>query len=412
MTLTDRLKAWATNNLPFIFSLLRTLKPILVLKEFALVTRFDDVQEVLSRPDELGVTYAEKMSVVTNGGNFFLGMENTPTYTRDVSNMRIVVRRDDVDTKIAPMIERLSDEIISNKQGKLDAVQDFTKVVPARFVRDYMGIAGPTEAELIDWTTYMFQYLFFPNNPKDDDAKAVSYAEKCRNYLDRLIAERKQDPQPSDDIIARCLALQQSATPGMTDLDIRNNLIGIIIGAIPTTSKCAALVIDYLLDHPASLASAQDSARGGDNLIIRQYVLEALRFNSFGAGVFRIANQDYTIAKGCFRSKKIKKGTTILAATQSAMLDGRKLDSPGRFQLDRPRSAYMHFGYGMHCCFGEHINLVQIPIIVSALLKLPDLRRSEGAKGALQYRGPFPESLMLEFGAPPQPERKQSGQAQ
>ena len=364
-----------------------------------MVTRVDDVQEVLSRPDVLGVTYAEKMSVVTDGANFFLGMENSPTYTRDVSNMRIVVRRDDLDSIIAPMIERLSDEIISSKEGKLNAVRDFTKLVPARFVRDYMGIAGPTEAELIDWTTYMFQYLFFPNNPEDVDAKAISYAEKTRNYLDQLIAERKQATQPSDDIIARCLALQQSETPGMTDLDIRNNLIGIIIGAVPTTSKCAALVIDYLLDHPALLASAQDAARRGDNDAVRQTVLEALRFNSFGAGVFRIAKQDYTVAKGRFRSKKIKKGTTILAATQSAMLDGRKLDKPGRFQLNRPGYTYMHFGYGMHRCFGEHINLVQIPIMVSALLKLSGLRRAEGDKGVLQNRGPFPESLMLEFDA-------------
>lgn len=396
MTLFDRLKEWAANNLPFIFSLLRFLKPILVFKEFALVTRFDDVQEILSRPDVFGVTYADKMGVVTNGGNFFLGMDNTPTYTRDVSNMRIVVRRDDLENIIAPMIQRLSGEIISNSQGKLDAVQDLTKIVPARFVRDYMGIAGPTEAELIDWTTYMFQYLFFPNNPEDVDVAAVSYAAKARDYLDQLITERKQNPQPSDDIIARCLALQRSAIPGMTDLDIRNNLIGIIIGAIPTTSKCAALVIDYLLDHPALLASAQEAARSGGNGAMRQYVLEVLRFNSFGAGVFRITNRDHKVARGCFRSTKIKKGTTVLAATQSAMLDRRKIESPNRFRLDRPNYAYMHFGYGMHTCFGEHINLVQIPIIVSALLRLPGLRRAEGV---MQYRGPFPESLVLEFDA-------------
>ncbi len=397
MTLIDRLKAWVANNLPFIFSLLRSLKPILVFKEFALVTRFDDVQEILSRPDVFGVTYAERMAVITNGGNFFLGMDNTPAYTRDVSNMRIVVRRDDLETIIAPMIQRLSSEIISNSQGKLDAVQGLTKIVPARFIRDYMGIPGPTEAELIDWTTYMFQYLFFPDNPEDVNATAVSYAAKARNYLDQLIKERKQNPQPSDDSLARCLALQQAETPGMTDLDIRNNLIGIIIGAIPPTSKCAALVIDYLLDHPTLLVSAQDAARSGDNGTMRQYVLEALRFNSFGAGVRRIANRDYIVARGCLRSKTIKKGTIVLAATQSAMLDRRKIESPSRFRLNRPSYAYMHFGYGMHTCFGEHINLVQIPIIVSALLKLPGLRRTEGV---MQYRGPFPESLMVEFDAP------------
>ncbi len=156
-------------------------------------------------------------------------------------------------------------------------------------------------------------------------------------------------------------------------------------------------MIDYLLDHPTLLVSAQDAARSGDNGTMRQYVLEALRFNSFGAGVRRIANRDYIVARGCLRSKTIKKGTIVLAATQSAMLDRRKIESPGRFRLNRPSYAYMHFGYGMHTCFGEHINLVQIPIIVSALLKLPGLRRAEGI---MQYRGPFPESLMLEFDAP------------
>jgi len=400
MALTDRLKAWAANNLPFVFSLLRTLKPILVFREFALVTRFDDVQEVLSRPDAFDVTYAEKMGVVTDGGNFFLGMSDTPTYTRDVSNMRIVMHRGDLETIISPMIKRLSSEIILDSRGTLDAVQELTKLVPARFVRDYMGIAGPTEAELIDWTTYMFQYLFFPNNPAEVDAAAVSYAAQARDYLDQLIAERKQNSQGVDDIIARCIALQKSETPGMTDLDIRNNMIGIIIGAIPTTSKCAALVIDYLLDHPVLLASAQDAARRDDDVSIRQTVLEALRFNSFGAGIFRVATEDYRLARGYLRSRRIKKGTTVLAATQSAMLDGRKVERPGRFRLDRPAHAYMHFGYGMHTCFGAHINLVQIPIIVSAMLKCPGLRRAEGEKGVMQYRGPFPDSLTVEFDTP------------
>ena len=397
MNIVIKIKSWAANNLNVIFFILRNICPIIVLNKLTIITRFDDVQEVLSRPDVFDVTYAENMSVVTNGGNFFLGMNNTPTYTRDVSNMRIVVRRDDLHTIIAPMIEQLSHKIISDNHGKLDAVRDLTKVVPARFVRDYMGIAGPTEAELIDWTTYMFQYLFFPDNPKNDDATAISYAVKARDYLDKLIAERSKSTKVSDDVIARCLALQKSATPGMTNLDIRNNLIGLIIGAIPTTSKSAALVIDYLLDHPALLASAREAASNGDIDTIRQYVLEVMRFNAFGPGVFRIANQDYTVAKGYFRSKKIKKGTKVLVATQSAMLDGRKLKSPRRFRLNRPSYVYMHFGYGMHNCFGAHINLVQIPIIVSALLKCPGLRRAEGPAGVMKYRGPFPDSLMVEF---------------
>jgi cytochrome P450 len=397
MPFTDSLPTLVQKHLPFFLGILRTFKPIVTIKGYTAVTRFTDVQEVLSRPDVFGVTYAKKMGVVTDGGNFFLGMDNTPTYTRDVSNMRILIRREDIETVIAPMITRLAAAEVARHSGSLDVVQDISGAVPARFVKEYMGIPGPSENDMIEWTTYLFQYLFFPNNPKDVDTKAAVYAKALREYLGGLLAVRKMETGAADDTIARSFALQRSGTLGMSDLDIRNNLIGIVIGAIPTTSRCVALVIDYLLDHPGLLASAQSAACNNDIALLRQYVLECLRFNSFGAGSFRIAKEDYVLASGTLRSTKIKKGDQVIALTQSAMLDGRQLDCPGDFKLDRPLHHYMHFGYGMHTCFGYYINLVQIPIIVAAILKRPHLRRIKNT--AMQYRGPFPISLPVEFDA-------------
>ena len=57
----------------------------------------------------------------------------------------------------------------------------------------------------------------------------------------------------------------------------------------------------------------------------------------------------------------------------------------------------MHFGYGMHTCFGQYINMVQIPMIVKALLRCKNLRRASGAPGKVQYQLAFPVSLHLEF---------------
>ena len=81
-------------------------------------------------------------------------------------------------------------------------------------------------------------------------------AAKTRAYLDALIAERKRDRGRCDDVSERCLAMQDAGLPGMDDLSIRNNLIGLIIGAIPTTSKSAVLTLDYLLSHPELLPNA------------------------------------------------------------------------------------------------------------------------------------------------------------
>jgi cytochrome P450 len=78
-------------------------------------------------------------------------------------------------------------------------------------------------------------------------------------------------------------------------------------------------------------------------------------------------------------------------------LDGRALDDPKSFRLDRPDYHYMHFGYGMHTCFGQYINMVQIPMIIKALLRKKNLRRVPGEDGKVSYQNSFPTSLHLAF---------------
>src|SRR5689334_8166618 len=94
MAFLDRLKQHTVQYPEPIFAILRRVKPILIVKNFALVTRFEDVQEVLMRDEIFQVTYGEKMRIVTGGRDFFLGMQDSPAYTRDVSHMRSVVRRE------------------------------------------------------------------------------------------------------------------------------------------------------------------------------------------------------------------------------------------------------------------------------------------------------------------------------
>jgi cytochrome P450 len=414
MSIADNIKNWATNNLPLIFSVLRVVKPNVQAKGFALITRYHDVQEALSRPDALGVTYAEKMGKLTDGSNFFLGMNNTANYTRDVSNMRLVARHDDIENMVVPIVNKACAGLVTGHSGKMEMVSQLTKIVPCQFSAEYLGVPGPSVDELFDWCSSMFQYLFYPGNPSEFDQKAEANGAKTRAYLDSLILMRKQEAasgRVKDDVLGRCLDLQASGTPGMSDVDIRNNLLGILIGLMPTTSKCAVLMLDYLLDNPQLLAGAQKAAREDDDELLRKYMLESLRLNSFGAGVFRVATQDYKIASGYFRSTTIKKGTQVLVSTQSAMLDGRVLKQPKQFKLNRPDYNYMHWGYGMHTCFGQYINQVQIPLIVKSILKQDGLKRADGEAGKVIYDGPFPIKMNIEF-IPTQVQADPKGQTQ
>ena len=378
------------------FLVLRWAKPVLVLKSITLVSRFDHVQEVLTRDDVFRAPYAAKMQKITGGGNFFLGMDDTSIYQRDVSNMRQVVRRDDLETKITPFVNTLCKDILASCRGRLDVVQELTRVVPTRLMGEYFGTPGWDQNEFTDATTVMSHYLFYPVDAAVEEA-ALDAAHTTRTYLDRTIAERKARRAPQDDILARCLSMQDAGAPGMMDVDIRNNLIGLIMGAIPTTSRSAVNILDYLLDRPALLVVAQRAARADDDRRLMRYVQECLRLNPFAAGVQRICAQDDVLAPDTWRATCIPKGAVVLAATQSACMDGRKIYQPRVLCLNRPAHHYLHFGYGLHTCFGQHINLAQIPAMVKSVLKLPGLRRAPGAAGKMQSVGPFPVNLGLEF---------------
>ena len=393
----DHLKTWGVDHQLQLSAALRRLLPILVYDKFCFVTRFDDVQEVLARDDIFLVTYGDKMREITAGGRFFLGMQNSPEYLRDVSNMRLMAAREDIPNLVKPLVVDLSESIVAKSGGRIDIVSELTQIVPTRLVATYFGTPTSNESELIRWATQMFQYLFVPNNPPEFVAETLESAASAREWLDQTIADRKQQPLTTNDVLGRCLNMQQAGMPGFTDIEIRNNLIGLIVGAIPTTSKAATQVLDQLLNRPKQLQGARAAALAHDESLSVRYLWEALRFNPIGSGIFRLCSADYLLAKGTARETLIPSGTTVVAGIQSAMFDATVLNHPNEFRIDRPDYHSMNFGYGLHKCFGQYINQVQIPAIANALLRQKNLRRANGAAGLMQMAGIFPTSMTLEF---------------
>ena len=367
----------------------------------AFVTRYDDVKEVLGRDSDFEVVYGPRMMLITNGANFFLGMQNTPEYTRDVSNMRLAARRSDVAGIVAPCIAREASAIVAATLDRMDVPQDLTLRVPVLLLRDYFGTPGPSEADMIGWTTILFWYLFIDLNADPAlDARAMTAAGHLRDYLDAAIQARKASGAETDDILGRCLVMQRAGLPGMDDLGIRNNLVGLLIGLVPTTSKAAILALDQLLDRPEALAGAQHAARRNDDAALAAYVFEALRFNPVNPVIYRRATRDTEVAPNTWRTSKIRRGTMVMAANLSAMFDRLRIDSPNDFKTDRPWSDYMLWGDGMHTCFGAYINQVTIPGILKPLLQRQGLRRAAGSAGRIDTDGtPFPVHFQVEFDA-------------
>lgn len=223
-------------------------------------------------------------------------------------------------------------------------------------------------------------------------------AAALRAYLDEAVAQRKAAPTEADDVLNRCLALQGGGAPGMSDIGIRNNLLGLLIGAIPTISKASCLALDELLRRPEALAAAQSAARSGDDSAMAQAIWEALRFNPHNPVIYRRATRDAVVAPSTLRAMTVKKGQMVFAANFSAMFDREAIPQPGAFRSDRRWETYIHWGYGMHTCFGDGINKVVIPAILKPVLQRGNLRRAAGGEGQIDTGGtPFPQHFVVEF---------------
>lgn len=377
------------------YAFLRTFRPAWVTNDLVVVTRYQDVEEILRRHDDFDVPYVRRVSVVTNNGQFFLGMRNSPRYESDIAQMRLAMRRDDLEHRIRPFLLSYARQTVAESGGEIDLVTDLARLLPAQLMVDYLGLGDLEAQQLSDWAHSLFHYLFVPGISPDKERQAIQDATLFRAHLDGYIEHRLKTRQLDDDVIGRLLSLHLSGQPNLSVESIRNNLMGIIVGAITPTAKSLVLAFDFLLDNPEALALAQGAALDEDLPRLNNILREALRHNPFAPGIYRVARHDLTIRTGAWRSTHIKAGQRVLAVTQSAMWDRRVVKRPGRFDPNRPAHVYLDYGLGLHACFGQYINDVQMAAILLPLLQQSGLRRAPGER--LQSDEAFPLHLRLEF---------------
>jgi cytochrome P450 len=386
-----------TDRSRWLLAVVRRLRPLVATRRFGLVTRADDVREVLG--DDVHFTvpfYNRKMTAIS--GPFILGLDDTPLYRRDHAALRNAIRSDDIaflrDATLAAAREQMA-----GADGQIDIVVQFAEPAIDRVITEYFGTPGPNTATQVRWARSIFRDIFLNvTDSAGPHERALADAAEMRPHLDAQIAARRaaiaSGRDVPDDVLTRLLN-QPPVDGGLHDIAIRHNLIGLIAGWIPTVSKAFACAIEELLDRPDELARAQQAARAGDDALVGAYLFEALRFRPQTWALLRYCSSDSTVAAGTRRATRFRAGSTVLVATQSAMFDPAAFSKPEEFRIDRPFDDYLHFGHGLHTCFGRQINHVHLPALAMGLLEGPDIRRATGEAGQMTYDGPYPASLSV-----------------
>jgi cytochrome P450 len=394
----------ADRNVAEGFELMRAHDPIISLPGgVTVVALAEDVKEVLGDPARFTADlYGPKMVAVT--GPFILGVDDTPLYHHDHAAMDRAVVRDDLPRLGDAMYEAASELVAPRRDGggEIDVVSELADPALDRTITGYFGTPGPDTETQLRWARNIFQELFINvGNLRTVRERALADAAEWRPHLDALIDARKREltagADVPDDVLTRLLRFQQEGEPNFEDVQIRHNVLGNITGWIPTISNCFARIVEELLEREDELERAQAAARAGDRELVGAYCFEASRFRPQNFALLRYVAQDTTIAAGSDRATEVKAGSTVFAATLSAMHDERAIPEPDAFRVDRPWSDYMLFGHGLHTCYGQQIVRRQLPALATALLEGPRIRRARGRDGHLRFEGPFPSGLTVRF---------------
>jgi len=382
------------------FAQMRKHKPIISNDEITIVALHADVKEVLGDPERFTAgLYGPKMEAIT--GPFILGVDDTPLYHHDHAAMDRAVRADDL-PHLAEETYSAARALVADADGEIDVVTGLCEPVLDGVITSYFGTPGPDTATQIRWARNVFWELFINvTNLPETRERALADAAEWRPHLDGLIDARKAQLEGGedvpDDVLTRLLRFQSEDEPNFSDVAIRHNILGNITGWIPTISNAFPRAIDVLLDRDDDLEGAQEAARSGDRDLVARYIFEASRFSPQNFALLRLVADDTTIAAGTDRETHVKAGTTVFAATLSAMHDERAIDDPDAFRTDRPWSDYMLFGDGLHTCYGQHIVRAQMPALAAALLEGPTIKRGRFGHGGMDWEGPFPSGLTVRF---------------
>jgi cytochrome P450 len=211
----------------------------------------------------------------------------------------------------------------------------------------------------------------------------------------RFLAERRADPAERNDLLAMLLAARDPETgEGMSDKQLRDEILTIFTAGHETTANALAWVWSLLAQHPdaeARLHEEVDRVLGGrmpgfaDLAALkwtRMVIEEALRLYPPAHAIARRA-----VGEDRIGGVRIPPGASISVSMYVLHRNPNIWPDPARFDPERfapeavarrHRFAYLPFGGGPRVCIGNTFAIAEAQVIVAAIAQRYRLRLAPG----------------------------------
>ena len=270
-------------------------------------------------------------------------------------------------------------------------------------LRTVFGVeAGPRQDELkrrlrsmIDPVSNRFGILLMVLM-RSGNEQAMRRFEERRRLVDELIydeiARRREAPDLAEreDVLSMLLLARDEDGQPMTDLELRDQLVTLLVAGHETTATGLAWAFDLILRTPRVLAELQRAVAEGDDAYIDAVAKEVLRIRPVVPGVGRVVRGGsfelggYTLSEGT----EINPSISVIHARGANFAEPRDF-RPERFLADDPPDTYtwIPFGGGTRRCLGASFALFEMRVVIRRVIERTVLEAASSKPERVERRG-------------------------
>jgi cytochrome P450 len=206
--------------------------------------------------------------------------------------------------------------------------------------------------------------------------------ERVDELIGREISERRvaEDLAEREDVLSILVAARHEDGTPMSDTEIRDELLTLLVAGPETTATALAWAMERLVRHPKKLERLRDEVLAGEDAYLTATIQETLRLRPPIVIVIRKLTEPVEIG-----GYEIPAGASLTPCIHLVHRDPTIYPEPDRFLperfLDNPPSTYtwIPFGGGVRRCLGAAFAQFEMQVVLRELIKRHDVRPSNPA---------------------------------
>jgi cytochrome P450 len=330
----------------------------------SLLTRYDDVKQVLSDPRftrVLNASDAARLTDSDSGGVFNSEMANTlpqegdghQRWRRMIGKWFTAKRMAVLRPGIVAMAEQLVDEMVTaGAPADLKAAVGFP--LPVWVICDLLGVPDSDRAKFAHWSDNLLNLTRYTQ--AETDAAQAEFAAYLAAHVSATRAA------PGDDLLGDLIT---GAAEPLPDAMLVATGQALLVAGHETTANMIGKMLGMLLADRRRWEQLL-----ADPSLVRTAVEEVLRFDANpGIGMPRYLGEELELG-----GTLLPRGTTVLCSMAAANRDEGAFPAAAELDLTRSPNPHLAFGAGAHSCLGQALARTELQVVLEVLLrKLPSL---------------------------------------